>query len=827
MPERLLQDVRLAIRTLAREKTFTVLASAVLALGICGVTTQFSMVHAFLFRGLPVEEPERLVSVEVRDPSRPATDARSPSFPDYVDWNRQQTRFEGLAAYYTNGSFIVGRSGSAERTEGGHVTENFFALLRVRPILGRVFTADDNRPEAGRAAILSHGMWESEFGSDPNIVGRSFRVNGRMATVVGVMPADFRFTRDRLWIPIFNEYPVGTGRGTGNVRVFGRLKPGRSIDQAAAEMTGIAQRIAREFPASNQHLTQARVEPLLNRFVGSETRGLLLVMLAAVAAVLAIACVNVTNLQFARSIARRRDLAVRGALGASRARLTAQVVTESLLLVSLGGALGVVSSLWTTALLQNLVRAAGSSGVVQPPSWLRFDINGPVLASTLAAATFSVLVAGLLPAWSASRTDPIDALRDGARGHTGRFATRFMRSLVVGQIAMTCALLIASLLLVRSIVNRQHQSLGYDTGAVMTARMNLETEFDTRDELRAFYARLLPALRDTPGVTHVALTSRRSVVHASLADFDIEGRPVLPGEAPRALNDVISDGYFAALGLRPLTGREFTPEDGGPGRPLVVIVNEPFARKYFADANPVGQRLRFGSRTPGRETVPSATIVGVVPDTLMQGPVDSGASDGAGFFLPMTSFPPSYVTIVARGPAPPLQLLDPLRRSATKLNPNLAVYSATTPSRGFEEALLASRIIAGMFSIFAAVAVVLAALGLYGVVSLSVNQRFHEFGIRLALGAPARQIVRMVIRQGTVQLVLGISVGIAVSIALIRLGGATVGVFLFRVSPSDPLVFAAVIVVLAIAMLLACLAPARLAARVDPMMVLRSELKRS
>ena len=479
MFDKIIQSIRFAARTLAKERTFTALAAAVLALGTCGVTTQFSMVHAFLLRGLPVDDPEQLVSVRVRDSAAPSDETRMPSYADYVDWNRQQTSFEGLAAYYTTGSFIVVSNGAAERMDGGHVTENFLSLLRVRPLIGRDFTEADNRFEAERVTILSYAMWQSDFGGDPNVLGRSFRLNGRTATVIGVLPASFQFTRDRLWIPVFNEYRVGTRRGTGNIAVFGRLKAGRSIDDASTDMTRIVQGIARDFPASNKHLTQAHVEPLLNRFVDRETRGLLVVMLAAVACVLAIACVNVTNLQFARSIARRRDLAVRGALGASRGRLVGQIVTESLLLVAVGGAAGVLASQWTTTLLDNLIRAASTSGVVQPPPWLKLEVNGPVLAVALGAAASSVLVAGLLPAWSASRTNPIDALRDGARGHTSRFAGSVMRSLVIGQIALTFTLLVVSLLLVRSIVNRQGQSLGYDGSAVMTARMNLETDFRT------------------------------------------------------------------------------------------------------------------------------------------------------------------------------------------------------------------------------------------------------------------------------------------------------------------------------------------------------------
>ncbi len=818
MFDHLFQTARIAARTLARERTFSVLAATVLALGICGVTTQFSIVHAFLLRGLPVAEPERLVSVKFRDPAEPAARTQFPSYADYVDWNRQQTTLEGLAAYYTRGSFIVVRNGSAERVDGGHVTESFFSLLRVSPLLGRDFTAADNRPEAERVTILSHAMWQNDFGGDANILGRSFRLNGRMATVVGVLPADFTFTRDRLWIPLFNEYQVGTRRGAGNLSVFGRLKPGRSIDEAEAGMTGIVQRIARDFPASNARLTQASVEPLLNRFVDAETRGLLIVMLAAVAAVLAIACVNVTNLQFARSIARRRELAVRGALGASRSDLIVQIVIECVLLVAIGGVAGVLASGWATTLVQNLVQAAGTSGVIQPPPWLEFRVDRPVLTVTLAAAAVSVLIAGLLPALSASRTNPIEALRDGARGQTSRFTGRLMGSLVVGQIALTFTLLVISLLLVRSIVNRETQPLGYDGDAVMIARMNLETEYRSSDDARVFYSQLLAALRAAPGVTDVALTSRRNVADVNQAEFEIEGRPASrPGEQPRGALEIVSDGYFAALGLHPRTGREFASDAGRGDRAEVMLVNETLARLYFPGTDPIGRRLRLNAKMPW------TTIVGVVPDTLMQGPVDAGAFSGAGLFLPISAYPRSYVTVVARGHAPALQLFDALRRATASVNPNIALYSATTPQRTFDDALLAGRMIAGMFALFAVVAVVLATLGLYGVISLAVNQRLHEFGIRMALGAQASEIARMVLRRGALQLGLGLVIGGAVTLALIQMGGSLLEFFLFRVGSHDPVVFGGVVSVLAVATIVACVWPARAAARVDPMIALRAE----
>ena len=347
----------------------------------------------------------------------------------------------------------------------------------------------------------------------------------------------------------------------------------------------------------------------------------------------------------------------------------AQIVTECLVIVTVGGAAGVVASLWTTALLERLVGEAALSGAIQPPPWVTFDVNGPVLGFSLAAAAASVVMAGVVPALFASRTNPTDVLRDGSRSHTGRFVNRLSAWLVTAQIALTCALLVASLLLVRTIVNRQRQSLGYDGTAVMTARMNLETDYHTEKELRAVLPALLESLRSTPGVTHAALTSRRSPTDVNVSEFEIEGRAAAasPDDLPRASFEIVSDGYFAAIGLQPLRGREFTTADG-PEDP-VAIVNEPFAKKYFADSDAIGHRIR------GNPRMPWVRIVGVVPETLMQGPLDSGESDGAGAFLPVSLITQSYVSVVARGHGAPEQLFEPLRRAVAKVNPNVALYA--------------------------------------------------------------------------------------------------------------------------------------------------------
>jgi predicted permease len=708
------------------------------------------------------------------------------------------------------GSFIVTIHDTPQRLNGSHVTDGFFAILGVKPALGRDFTAEDQRFGAGRVTIISDALWQSEFGRDPNILGRVIRLNGAAATIVGVMPPDFSFPRDQLWMPLFNEYPLSPGRSGGQPYVLGRLKPGVSLDQATAEFSLLAQRAAGQFPADNAGITAAVVEPLLNTFVGRDARQLLYVMLAAVGAVLLIACVNVMNMQFSRVALRTRELAVRGALGASRARLVAQLLTESLIVAAGGGIAGTLLAVWAIDAYAGLMGAL-PGGLALPP-WMGLEIDRTVLLFTLGVTTLAVFGSGLLPAFIASRTDSLDAIKEGGRGHTNRFISRITGSLVVGQIALTCALLVASLLLVKSVRSRSALDFGYDLGSVLAGRMNFEVSYRGGDALRAAQTRLLQQLRSAPEFTDAALSSRRNLMTNTADTLLIEGRDLEP--APVAL-EIVSDGYFAALGLRPLAGREFEATDT-PDRPLVVVVNATFARKYFGGADAVGHRVRDDP------AVPWATIVGVVPDTLMQGPLDTRA-DGAGVFVPMPEFPQPYATLVVRGRSGPLSLVGAVRREIARFDPNLAIYELNTP-RGFLRAALGQvRTVTTLFSVFGLVAVALSVIGLYGVAAFSVSQRTQEFGIRMALGAAPGAIRRLVLGQGLVRFALGAALGLALTLALTGFGSAAFGNFLYKTNPRDPATYGLVLALLAVTTLLACLLPARRATKVDPVVALRAE----
>jgi putative ABC transport system permease protein len=802
-----LHDLRIGLRVLLKEKSFFTISVLVLALGICGVTTQFSVINSALIRGLPFPEPSRLVRVALRDPSWAPGRTRAFWFDEDPAWSRSRQTVEGVAGF-TGSSFIATIGDLPERFPGSHVTEDFFSLLGVKPVMGRLFKPEDNRIEAPRVTIISDSLWNAEFGRDPNVVGRVIRLNGKPATVVGVMPPGFNFPRDQLWLPLFNEYPRGN-RGAANLigdyDVLARLKSGVTLEQANAEFTVLARQAAKDFPDRNRNFTEAVVEPLMSIVVTSDTRQLLFTMLGAVVAVLLIACVNVMNMQFARATLRARELAVRGALGASRGRLLAQMLTESLIVAVLGAGLGMLFASWAIDFYARL-----GTGF---PAWMTFEIDGTVLAATIAATVGSLVVAGLLPAWLASRTDALDVLKQGGRGHTHPLVSRLTGALVVGQIALTAALLVASLLLVKSVAGRYALDFGFDLGSVLTGRMNFETDYHNDNDLQSVQARLLQQLRASPHFTHAAFTSRRGNLTGNFRAVQLENRPE---QKITASVEIVSDGYFATLGLGPLQGREFEPGDT-PNKPAPALVNATFAKKYFPGESPLGLRLRSDPNASW------CTIVGIVPDTLMQGPLDA-QRDGAGVFLSISASPQSYATLVVRGhAASPEKLVEPLRREIFAVNPHLAIYLVKTPKRGLDNALEQVRTVMQLFSVFGAVAIVLAAVGLYGVAAFSVSQRTPEFGIRMALGAAPREIVKMVLQQGALRFSLGGVAGLGLAFALAPVAGAANAALLYNVSPRDPAVYALVFALLASVTGLACLIPARRAAKVDPMEALRAE----
>ena len=833
MFESFFQDVRVGLRVLFKEKSFCFLAVLVLALGIGGATTQFTVVNATVLRGFSFPYPEQLMSVGLIDPQASAQNnnfglGNIPTAQDYEDLRAAQQSFAQMAGYLSGSTINVTYKNNPQRYTGAYITEDLFRIIGVSPIMGRDFTADDNKPGSEKVAILSHEIWKRDFNGDPNIVGQSVRINGKAATIIGVMPPNFKFPfSDQLWVPLYNEFPpiprgqLVIGANNAAPAVMGRLKPGVSIDQVNAEFVGLARRLAQDNPKTNSTLTSANVQPLLKAMTGPQLRQQVWGMLAAVILVLLIACVNVMNMQFGRAALRAKELAIRGALGATRWRIVRQMLTESFVVAAFGAVAGVLLAYWAVDLL---IRATNSLPF-PPPYWIQYRIDGPVLVFTIAITLVATIVSGLVPALVSSKGNAAEIMKEGGRGNSSRLVNIITRVLVVGQIALTAALLIAATLQIKSIRNQVTLNYGYDESAIYTARMALmEGAYPTQDARRGFFLRAVRALRAKPQFESVAMSDRFRMTFAGQGQYEVDGQNYTTDrDRPRGNFESVSDNYFATLGLKILEGRDFTIDDSDAKQP-VAIVNASFARKYYSNESPIGRRIRIYN--PGQPQ-PWRTIVGVVPDTLMQGPFDQ-QTDTGGFYMPLLGADPAtqFCTIIVR-PCPGQRadtLGSALSRAVAELDSNLPTYFAGTPAQFHNEILGGNRIVATLFSIFGAVAFVLSAVGLYGVMSFSVTQRTQEFGIRMALGADAARIFRMVMTQGAWQLGIGLILGAGGAALLLGvLAAAALQNILFKVNTLDPFIYFAVAGMLALVAAASCFVPARRATLVDPIVALRYE----
>lgn len=831
MIESFLQDIRIGFRVLFKEKSFCFLAVLVLGLGIAGVTTQFTVVNAFVLRGFNFPNPEQLMGVGLIDPqANPQQNnfgnGNIPSAQDYEDLRAAQQSFSMMAAYLNGSTINVSYKNNPQRYTGGYVTDDFFRIVGVAPIIGRDFTAADNKPGAEKTTVLGYEIWQRDFNADPKIVGQSVRINGKAATIIGVMPAGFKFPiSEQLWVPLYNEFPLklrdDLTAGATAPAVMGRLKPGVSLDQANAEFAGLAKRLAKDNPKTNGQLTSANVQPLLNFFTGPQLRQTVYAMLGAVIVVLLIACVNVMNMQFGRAAMRAKELAIRGALGATRWRIVRQMLTESFLIALMGAIVGVILADWAVGLL---VRATNALPFPLP-YWVQFTIDAKVLVFTLAIVLVATLASGLIPAILSARANAAEMMKEGGRGNSSRLVNIITRVLVTGQIALTAGLLIAATLQIKSVRNQTTQNYGYDDNAVYSARMGLmEGDYPNDDARRQFFIRAVRALRADPTFDGAAMSDRFRMTFANFGQFEVDGQTYATDrDRPRGNSEGVSDGYFTTLGLKILEGRDFTIDDNDAQQP-VAIVNASFARKYFGNESPLGRRVRlFNPAQP----LPWRTIVGVAPDMLMQGPFNA-QSDSAGFYVPLLGAIPAsqFCTIVVRPrPGQNAATLGPaLSKAVAAIDSNLPTYFAGTPARLHDEILGVNRITATLFTIFGVVAFILSAVGLYGVMSFSVSQRTQEFGIRMALGADAAKILRLVMTQGAWQLGIGLVIGAGTSALLFGVfGKEALQNILFKVNALDPILYCAVGGLLTIVAAASCFVPARRATLVNPMVALRTE----
>ena len=830
-----LRDLRIGLRVLAKERAFCALAVIVLALGICGVTTMFSVVNGVMLRGFSFPNAERIASANFIDPASASFFGVNGqiSAMDFQELVPAQRSFAWLAAYLNGSTVNVTVHGRPQRYTGAYTTEHFLGILGVSPLVGRDFTAADNTPGADKVALIGYGVWQRDFGGDPGVVGASMRINGKPATIIGVMPKGFAFpTNEEIWIPLFSEYPprARNDQTAVNPSVLGLLKPGVSIDEASAEFAALASRFAKAYPDTNKQFSAGQVEPLIKTLTPRPLRGTLWTMLAFCVGVLLIACVNVMNMQFARATLRGRELAVRSSLGATRGTLIRQMLTESLLLATIGAAVGIALAYgsidWLSAVVRNLENP--------PPAWITFDVDAVVLAVTVTATLVAAVASGLLPAWMSSRGNAADVLRDSGRGNTSRRVTLISRGLVIFQLVVTCVLLVGSLLQLRSLLKQQTIDYGYDTSGVLSARMGLmDGDYPSQAARKLFYDRLVLQLRAEPEFEAVALTNRFRMVFSGTSRIEIDGRKYVEDrDRPNTNWEQVTSGFFDVTGQKVLEGRALTEDDLDTRLP-VAVVNAAFAVRHFGRESAIGRRFRTVDGNT-KQFGPWRTIVGVVSTIRMLGPFNNPNVNETGFYLPYYGSPTGpalaapfvnqFATVIVKPRGGRAEALaSVLRRDVAKADPNLPLYFVGTPASELDVFVAQNRIIAAMFTIFGLVAVVLASVGIYGVMSFAVNQRTQEFGVRMALGADASRIVTFVLRQGVVQIVVGVTLGFAAAYALAAALATGVQNTLFGVTARDPITYTAVFAIVTTVSLLATLVPARRATRLDPMIALRAE----
>ena len=796
--EQLWRDVRYALRALANQPTFALTAILTLALGIGANTAIFSVVNGVLLRPLPFPEPEQLVHVWGRYPDYGRT---STSAPDYRDWRDGVPAFQHLAAS-NDASFNLTGAGEPEQVRGSRVTANFFDALGVAPMLGRTFAEGEDREGAATVAVIGHGLWRRRFEADPGILGRNAMINDRPYTVIGIMPEEFRVGSDlELWIPIDLSNPAYPRRGEF-LNLVGRLVPGATIPQAQAQLDIVVRRLAEQYPATNASI-QGEIVSMQGDLV-SEARPALLVFTGAVALVLLIACANVANLLLARASGRQREVAVRLALGASRRRLLRQLLTESVLLSVFGAAVGLLLAGWAL----DALRASGTTFV---PRLTEIGIDWTVAGFALALAVGTGLLFGLAPAARLIRAGSLqDSLKDGARGGSGG-GTRFRNALVLGEAALAIMLLAGAGLLIRSFVRLNQVDMGFDPGGVLTYELILPTaRYPDDATLVPVIDRLVERTRAIPGVEAVSVSSDLPLESASYLTFTLEGRVDTDGGSGDVQPFRVTPGHFDVLRI-PLRKGRLLEESDAASATAVAVVNEELVRRFLGGKDPIGRRIQVSDGSPNE-----ALIVGVVGDVAQE---EVSAAPYAQVYQPMAQGPTRGVRVAVRTAGDPMALANQARATLASVDPQLPLTKLQTMEDRLAGSLTQPRVSMAVLALFALLALVLAAIGIYGVLSYAIARRTREIGIRIALGAKPRDVRRLVIGEGMRPVIAGVALGVVGALALTRL----MRTLLYGVSPSDPLTLGAVALLLTGVAFVAAWLPARRATRVDALDALRSE----
>lgn len=810
--ETLLQDIRFGFRMLLRNPGFTAVAVLTLALGFGANTAIFSAVDTILLKPLPLHQPDRLLMLWETESAL----EHAPFAPqDYLDWQARNHTFSGMTLLGWPKNYNLSGAGVPEHATGEGTEANFFSLLGAQPLAGRTFQPGDDRPGANHVAVLSYGFWQRQFGGDRAALGREVRLNGAPYTIVGIMPPAFALPSGTdLWVPLDMTAPAMHVRGNHSYRAIGRLKPGVTVAQARADLSAIARQLEQQFPDTNFKIG-AQVVPLHDQLVG-RSRALLLVLLGVVGLVLLIGCANVANLLLARASGRRREIAVRQLLGATGGRLARQLLTESALLALVGAGLGLLVAYWALRLLK-------ASPIVPPDLAAPLQLDPVVLAFTLAIALLTGLLFGLAPALQAIHGNPNEDLKSGGRGNSRGGHARLRNLLVIGEIAISLVVLAGAGLLLRSFQQLNTVDVGVQAAQVSTMKLTLaDSAYSTTPDKAAFFNRLLDRLHGVPGVESAALTSELPLEGGSNGYVTIDGQPRGRDQGPLVEMSLCSPAYFHTMGIPLLSGRLPTLEDQqqalaaektvGPNDPLPddavipAIINHAMAERFWPGKSPLGHRFNKNN-----------VVVGVVGDVREWG---LGQAVMPQAYFPIFSmYPHETMSLVVKSPLPAGSIAIAVRQATRTIDPSLAIFRVRSMDEVISESLGTSRFQTVALGIFGSLALLLALVGIYSVMTYAVSQRTQEMGIRMALGASQTDVLRLVLREGGRLTLFGIVAGLAVAPLLTRLLSG----LLYDVQPLDPITFGTVAVLLAATSLAATYVPARRATRVDPMVALQAE----
>jgi putative ABC transport system permease protein len=811
------QDVRFAVRLLIKDKWFTAVAAIALALGIGVNNAVFTLINAVLIRGLPFDDPARIISIGM-------TDARARQLGvsrlDFLDWHAQSRSFSELSLVLGSPMNVSDEGRPAEQFQGTYESANLFRLIGQRPLLGRDFAPSDDNPAAEPVAIIANGLWKNRYGSDPSIVGRTIKINSRPSTVIGIMAPDMKFPfNNDVWLPLSQLPPevLNAKRGVRNFQVIGRLAPGLTIAQARAELDAIVSRLAHDFPDTNKDLRPA-VMTYNQRVASGPIRVVFLSLMGAVGFVLLIACANVANLLLARSAQRSREIAVRVSLGASRWRIVRQLLVESVLLSVVSGILGLGLSVVGVRLFD----AAISDPALGKPYWMTFTMDPLVIAFFGSICVGTGILFGLAPALHVSKTDVNEVIKEGGgrSGTGGVRARRWTSALVVVELVLTLVLLAGAGFMMRSFLKAYGMGFGFDTSRVLTMRMFLPlAKYPSREPRSALFQRIEERLHGITAIQAAAVASNPPLIGGFVRQLAIDSRPVAPGEqAPEVTMVSIGSGYFDAIGVELLRGRRFDPADGTPGHES-AIVNQRFAAMHFGNEDAIGRRITLIDGNQSVQTSPPATvtIIGIAP-TIRQRNFAENDPDAV-VYLPYRADPQRGVVLIVRAAANPAGITPLVREEMRALEPDLPLFGIQTLDETLAQRRWPFRVFGTMFAIFAVIALLLSAVGLYAVTAYAVTQRTAEIGVRMALGAQPKQLLWLVLRRALLQLAIGVPIGVAGTFAV----GKLLESLLIQTSTRDPATIGSITALMIAVSIAACVWPARRAMQLDPVSALRYE----